>query len=254
VHHLSVIIITKNEERNIGRALDSVKHIADEVIVVDSHSTDRTQSICEEKGARFVTAGWQGYAATKNFANSLAKHDYVFSLDADEAVDIELEKTILMHKAKGFSGIYAVNRKTNYCGKWIHHSGWYPDKKIRIFPKSKTKWVGAFVHEELEFSEPLHHTDLDGHLEHYSYYDANDHRTRADKYSLLTARKMAAKGKKAGPLKPYLSAIGRFVSMYLFKLGFLDGKMGFRIARISAASNILKYKELRRLNKENAHH
>jgi glycosyltransferase involved in cell wall biosynthesis len=254
VHPLAVIIITKNEERNIGRALDSVRNIADEVIVVDSHSTDRTKTICEEKGARFVSADWQGYSATKNFADSLARYAYIFSLDADEAVDATLEKAILEQKTKGFSGVYTVNRKTNYCGKWIHHSGWYPDKKIRIFPKDKTKWAGEFVHEELAFSEALTNTELGGHLEHYSYYDADDHRARADKYSLLTAQKMAAKGKKAGLLKPYLSAIGRFVSMYLLKLGFLDGKMGFRIARISAASNILKYKELRRLNKQNAHH
>ncbi|MBI3136337.1 MAG: glycosyltransferase family 2 protein [Bacteroidetes bacterium] len=247
---LTVVIITKNEERNIGRALDSVSHIADEIIVVDSYSTDKTKSICEKKGAHFIQTDWKGYAATKNFANSLAKFPYIFSLDADEAVDKELEKAILAEKSKGFSGTYTINRLTNYCGKWIHHSGWYPDKKIRIFPKDKTQWVGEFVHEELAFSEPLGHTELPGHLEHYSYYSFEDHRMRADKYSLLTAQKMAARGKNAGALKPYISAVGRFISMYLLKRGFLDGKMGFRIASISAKSNILKYKELRRLNQQ----
>lgn len=246
---LTVVIITKNEERNIGRALDSVRHLADEIIVVDSYSTDKTQAICEQKGAHFIQTEWKGYAATKNFANGLAKHDYLLSLDADEAVDKILEAAILKVKEAGFKGTYTVNRLTNYCGQWIHHSGWYPDKKIRLFPKSKTHWVGEFVHEELSFSEQLPDTELPGHLEHFSYYSFDDHRARADKYSLLTAQKMAARGKKAGPFKPYLSAIGRFISMYLIKRGFMDGRMGFKIALISAKSNILKYQELRRLTK-----
>jgi len=218
VDKLSVVIITYNEERNIGRALDSVKRIADEVIVVDSFSIDRTKEICESHKVKFVQTVWKGYSETKNYANSLAENNYIFSLDADEAVDKIL------------------------------------DKKIRIFPKNKTKWVGEFVHEELQFSEGMNEVDLPGHLEHYSYYNYIEHRTRADKYSLLTAKKMAAAGKKAGVLKPYLSAMGRFISMYIFKLGFLDGKMGFKIAQISAQSNTVKYKELRKLNRENANH
>jgi glycosyltransferase involved in cell wall biosynthesis len=249
MHQLTVVIITKNEERNIGRALDSVSKIADEIIVVDSYSTDQTKAICEKKGAHFVQTEWKGYSATKNFANSLSKSAYIFSLDADEALDKDLEKAILTEKSKGFSGVYSVNRLTNYCGKWIYHSGWYPDKKVRIFPKEKTKWVGEFVHEELEFSENFSTQELPGHLEHYSYYSYTDHRARADKYSMLTAQKMAAKGKSAGVLKPYISALGRFISMYIIKRGFLDGKMGWKIATISAQSNIVKYKELRRLSR-----
>ncbi len=250
MHQLPVVIITKNEERNIGRALDSVSKIADEIIVVDSYSTDQTKAICEKKGAHFVQTEWKGYSATKNFANRLSKYAYIFSLDADEAVDKDLEKAILAEKSKGFSGTYSVNRLTNYCGKWIYHSGWYPDKKVRIFPKEKTKWVGEFVHEELEFSEIFSRQELPGHLEHYSYYSYTDHCARADKYSMLTAQKMAAKGKSASVLKPYISAIGRFISMYIIKRGFLDGKMGWKIAAISAQSNIVKYKELRRLSRQ----
>lgn len=246
---LSVIIITLNEERNIGRAIDSVREIADEIIVVDSGSTDKTKSICLEKGVQFVHKDWMGYASTKNFANSLANFDYVYSLDADEANDPLLNKAILKAKENGLKGVYTVNRLTNYCGKWIKHSGWYPDKKIRIFPKQDAQWDGAFVHEELVFKKELEHFELEGHLLHYSYYDYADHRARADKYSLLTAAKMNASGKKAGFLKPYLSAIGRFIGMYFIKLGWLDGKMGFKIALISAQSNVVKYKELRRLNK-----
>ena len=141
---------------------------------------------------------------------------------------------------------------TNYCGQWIKHSTWYPDWKVRIFPKSKTKWAGEFVHEELEFSEPMERHQLQGHLQHFSYYNYREHRTRADKYSVLTAQKLRASGKKAGPFRPYISGFGRFITMFILKLGFLDGWKGFKIAQISAQSNVLKYKELRRLNKENA--
>ncbi len=246
---LSVIIITLNEERNIGRAIKSVQTIADEILVIDSFSTDKTQEITEELGATFIQKEWQGYSATKNFANEQATFEYILSLDADEALNKELIHSVLEAKKSGLEGVYTMNRLTNYCGKWIKHSGWYPDFKIRIFPKSKTVWEGEYVHEELVFKEDLNNTNLQGHLDHYSYYDYKDHRARADKYSLLTAAKMNQKGKKAGILKPYISAFGRFVSMYLIKLGFLDGWKGFKIAQISALSNILKYKELRRLNK-----
>jgi glycosyltransferase involved in cell wall biosynthesis len=251
VDKLSVIIITLNEERNIGRAIDSVQSIADEIIVLDSFSTDKTQEICEGKKVRFIQHEWQGYAATKNYANSQAKNDWIFSIDADEACDQQMIEAISAEKDKGFSGVYMVNRLTNYCGKWIKHSTWYPDWKIRIFEKSKTKWVGEYVHEELEFTHEPKVTKLKGHLEHYSYYTYQDHRKRADKYSILTAKKLYAAGKTAGPLRPYISSFGRFVTMFILNLGFLDGWAGFKIAQISGQSNKVKYRELRRLNKEN---
>ncbi|MGV6860514.1 MAG: glycosyltransferase family 2 protein [Putridiphycobacter sp.] len=248
---LSVVIITYNEERNIGRALKSVQNIADEVIVVDSFSTDKTQDIVEAHGAKFIQRKWQGYADQKNFANQLANFAYIFSLDADEEVDAELEKEILKVKSNGFNGVYVVNRLVNYCGQWIKHSTWYPDKKIRIFPKTLTAWEGEFVHETLNIEEGGVQTELKGHLNHYTYYNYKEHRKRADMYSFLTAKKMHANGKKASVVKPYLSALARFVSMYIVHLGFLDGFKGFKIAQISAQSNIFKYKELRRLNHEN---
>ncbi|UKN00670.1 glycosyltransferase family 2 protein [Paracrocinitomix mangrovi] len=248
---LSVVIITLNEERNIGRAIDSVMKVADEIIVLDSFSTDKTAEICKDKGVRFVQEQWHGYAKTKNLANSLSTHEWILSLDADEALDETLQQAVLEAKERGFKGVYIMNRLTNYCGSWIKHSSWYPDFKIRIFPKSKTSWEGEFVHEELNFTENLVENKLKGHLLHYSYYTYTEHRSRADKYSILTAQKLHASGKKVGLMKPYISAFGRFVTMYILKLGILDGWKGFKIAQISAASNILKYKELIRLNKEN---
>jgi glycosyltransferase involved in cell wall biosynthesis len=246
---LAVVIITLNEERNIERCLKSVRDLADEIIVLDAYSSDQTAEICAKYQVRFVQRDWEGYSASKNYLNSLVSSEYILSLDADEALSAELYTEIKAEKENGFSGTYAVNRMTNYMGKWIRHSGWYPDIKPRLFPKEGSYWSGEYVHEEL-VHPPSEVKVFQGVLEHYSYYSYEDHRARADKYSLLTAKKFHAKGKKAGPLKPAISALGRFVAMYFIKLGFLDGWKGFKIAQISAQSNVLKYKELRRLNRE----
>lgn len=247
---LSVVIITHNEERNIERCLKSLRDIADEIIVVDSFSNDLTQKICEKYHVHFVQRTWEGYTATKNYANALAKGKYILSLDADEALSETLYKEILAEKQKGFQQIYAVNRLTNYLGKWIYHSGWFPDVKVRIFPREHSFWKGEFVHEELH-TPRLPIKQFKGILEHYSYYSYEDHQARADKYSKLTAQKHFQQGKRANFLKPWSSAIGRFIAMYILKLGFLDGWKGFKIAVISAKSNKFKYNELRRLQSEN---
>lgn len=249
---LAVVVITLNEERNIGRCLASVRDIADEIIVLDAFSSDRTEEICRSFGARFEQRAWEGYSASKNYLNALVTSDYILSLDADEALSPELLEEMHAEKQKGLSGTYNVNRLTNYCGKWIYHSGWFPDIKPRLFPKEGSYWSGEYVHEEL-ITPPSPEQTFKGVLEHYSYYSFTDHRQRADKYSVLTAQKFFAAGKKVGFLKPYLSAIGRFVAMYFLKKGFLDGRMGFKIAWISAQSNIVKYKELIRLHRENKH-
>lgn len=249
---ISATIITLNEERNIERCIQSLKEVADEIVVLDSFSTDKTEEICRAAGVRFEQRKWEGYSASKNYLNNLASNDYILSIDADEALDQKLSEAFLAIKETQTSHVYSVNRLTNYCGKWIRHSGWYPDVKTRLFPKKDSFWEGEFVHEELVYPEGLETIQLEGHLEHYSYYSYVGHRERADKYSALTAQKMFHKGRKASVLKPYLSALARFVSMYLFKAGFLDGKMGFKIAQISAQSNVFKYKELRRLHRESS--
>jgi glycosyltransferase involved in cell wall biosynthesis len=249
---ISATIITLNEERNIERCIRSLDGVADEIIVLDSFSNDRTEEICGSLNVRFEKRKWEGYAASKNYLNSMASYQFILSIDADEALDEALKCRIIQlknAKTNYSSTVFNVNRLTNYCGKWIYHSGWYPDLKTRIFPKKTCHWEGAYVHEELICSEKMNEIQLIGHLEHYSYYSFEEHRIRADKYSALTAQKMHAKGKKAGFFKPYISAIGRFVAMYFINKGFLDGYMGYKIAQISALSNIFKYNELRRLNK-----
>lgn len=247
---ISAAIITYNEEGNIARCIRSLQQIADEIIVLDSYSTDQTATICRQLNVRFEQREWKGYSQAKNYLNSLASFDYILSIDADEELSEELVASILHLKQTGSSEVYSVNRLTNYLGKWIYHSGWYPDIKVRLFPKEGSQWEGEFVHETLSYPMSKKVIVLQGHLNHYSYTSFEDHRRRADKYSLLTAQKFHAAGKKATILKPYISAIGRFIGMYFIKKGFLDGKMGLKIALISAQSNVLKYKELRRLNRE----
>lgn len=249
MNSLAVVIITLNEERNIERCLESIRDLADEIIVLDAFSTDKTAEICANYPVRFEQRTWEGYSASKNYLNSLASSDYILSLDADEALSEALYREIRAKKEKGFTGTYSVNRMTNYMGTWIRHSGWFPDIKPRLFPREGSYWSGEYVHEEL-VHPPSEVKIFRGILEHYSYYSYEDHRARADKYSLLTAQKFYARGKKVGPLKPAISALGRFVAMYFIKLGFLDGWKGFKIAQISAQSNVLKYQELRRLHRE----
>ncbi|MFT5858199.1 MAG: glycosyltransferase involved in cell wall biosynthesis [Flavobacteriaceae bacterium] len=249
---ITATIITLNEERNIERCIQSLRSVADEIIVLDSFSTDKTEEICRTAGIRFEQRKWGGYSESKNYLNALASHDYILSIDADEALDDELSEAFKAIKNDADPQVYSVNRLTNYCGKWIRHSGWYPDVKTRLFPKEGSFWEGEFVHEELVHPTDLLTIQLKGHLAHYSYYSYKDHRARADKYSALTAQKMFHKGKKASALKPYVSAVGRFFAMYFIKAGFLDGKMGFKIAQISAQSNVFKYKELIRLHRENS--
>lgn len=246
---LSAVIITFNEQLNIGRCLQALQGVADEIVVVDSFSTDNTEAFCRQfKNVKFIQREWQGYAQTKNWANQQATNEYIFSVDADEAPDEALRKALVIQKESGFSGAYELNRITNYCGQWVKHGGWYPDKKVRIFKKDIARWQGDFVHETLSLPTSEIITPLSGHLLHYSYHTLQDHKNRVEKYATLHAQKMFAERKTVFPGKALFSAIWKFKQVYFFKLGFLDGKAGFNIARFSAKAVYLKYRKLIELN------
>ncbi|HNO03862.1 MAG TPA: glycosyltransferase family 2 protein [Flavobacteriales bacterium] len=244
---LSVVIITRNEERNIARCINSVRTLSDDIVVVDSGSTDRTVAIATELGARVSMHTWAGYSAQKNHANALARHAYILSLDADEALSPELTASIRTAEQAGWHGAYGFNRLTNYCGRWVRHGGWDPDVKIRIFPKASARWTGDHVHETLELDPGTRVNHLAGDLLHWSYHSLSDHAERIERYSTLHARKMLAEGKRAGWVKRRLSPLFKFVQGYVFQMGLLDGSAGFHIARYSARAVALKYAKLHQL-------
>ncbi len=241
---LSAVIITFNEEKNIARCIHSLKDIADEVVVVDSFSTDNTVEICRQHGAKVIQRKWDDYSSAKNFGNRQAAHDWIFSIDADEAVSEELKKSILLIKGKG--GNYQFNRLTNYCGKWIRHCGWYPDRKHRLFDRNLWQWEGT-IHEKLKSNSNSFVSLLKGDLLHYSYESIEQHERQTEKFTDLSAAELFSRGIHPAIIKQYVSPVIKFFHCYFLKLGFLDGYYGFIICRISAASNFLKYKKLRTL-------
>lgn len=249
MQQLSVVIITYNEERNIERLLLSVRELADDIVVLDSFSTDRTADICSHYAVNFVQRKWEGYAASKNYANAQAKYDWILSMDADEALSDELKNSILELKKKEKVSTASFNRLTNYCGKWIRHCGWYPDTKLRLFDRRITKWEGL-IHEQLVMTPPQEVIHLKGDCLHYSYYNLQEHYAQTEKFTTLSANDLFQKGKKTNILKIYMSPFVKFLQMYFLKLGILDGYYGFMVCRISAYSSYLKYSKLLKLYKK----
>jgi len=247
---LSAVVVTFNEERNIGRCLESLRAVADEIVVVDSFSTDNTEAICKQHNAKFIQRKWEGYSATKNFANNAASHDWILSIDADEALSEELRKSIVEVKLQDKPPACSFNRLTNYCGKWIRHAGWYPDVKVRIFDRRTASWQGS-IHEELRFTtRPFPITHLEGDLLHYSYYTVDEHLKQTEKFTTLAAQSLFESGKRSNVFKLYTSPAAKFVQSYFLRLGVLDGYYGYKVSSISAYSNFLKYRKLMQLQKQ----
>ncbi|MCF8256609.1 MAG: glycosyltransferase family 2 protein [Flavobacteriales bacterium] len=239
MYQLSAVIITHNEERNIARCLASLHDVADEVVVVDSHSTDATQRICEEMGARFLQREWDGYSPQRNFAVDAAANDWILAIDADEELSPHLRESILKVKAENGHRNFKFNRKTNYCGQWINHSGWYPDTKFRLFDRRECGWEGL-VHETLTPPKSgIQH--LKGDLLHYSYSSIAEHIQRMDRYSTLSALELRDRGAEPSLLRIIISPSLKFFRFYFLQLGILDGVAGIVIASVSAYGTFLKY-------------
>ena len=249
---LSVVIITYNEEKNIERCLISVKAIADEIVVLDSFSIDQTQAICETHGVRFFQHAFDGHIQQKNRAITFASYPYILSLDADEAIDETLIKSIIKIKNNFNKDGYYVNRLTNYCGHWVKYCGWYPDRKLRLWDSRKGKWTGINPHDKYELTDGDKNTELlSGDLLHYSYNTLNDHYKQVEYFTTISSKAYFEKNKKAPFYKLVINPIFKFINHYLLRLGFLDGKSGFLISKISAYATYLKYKKLRDLYYQN---
>lgn len=241
---LSAVIITCNEELNIARCLDSVSKVADEIIVLDSWSTDRTVEIARSWGAIVKQGYFSGYIQQKNLANSFASNNYILSLDADEALDEELIASILAAKNNFTADAYTMHRATNYCGKFIRRGTWYPDTKIRLFKKHAAKWGGANPHEKIELPESATVAHLRGDILHYSFPTLESHIQKNNRYSTLAAKTMYTRGKKSSWFKLLVNPFWAFLHCYIIRLGFLDGYLGFSVAINSAHGTFLKYMKL----------
>ncbi len=248
---LSAVIITYNEEKNIERCLESLQTVADEIVVIDSLSTDKTKQICQSFNVQFIEQKFLGYIEQKNFAIAQTKYDFILSLDADEALSNTLKESILQQKQNGFEyNAYSMNRCTNFCGKWIKHGTWYPDKKIRLINKQKGKWGGVNPHDKLEMQSGSSVQHLKGDLLHYSYYALEEVITQNNKFTTIQAQAMLQQGKKASWVKLFINPLVAFINGYIFKLGFLDGADGFFIASSVAYQTMVKYAKLMKLQQQ----
>jgi glycosyltransferase involved in cell wall biosynthesis len=242
---LSVIVIALNQEANIGACLASVS-FADEIVVVDTGSTDRTVELARAFTDRVLTAPWQGFGPTKNYALDQARGDWVFSLDTDERVPLALREEILATiAADGPLDGYRVARKNYFCGRWIRRLGWYPDYTLRLFRRGRGRFRDREVHEEVVVAEPV--GTLKTPLEHYSYRSVSDYVARLDRYARLAAQELAKAGRRPCPGELFFRPLLAFFHLYFIRLGFLEGTPGYTLAVLMSMYKFLKYYYLREL-------
>jgi glycosyltransferase involved in cell wall biosynthesis len=245
---LSAVIITKNEEQNIRRCLESVK-FADEIIVIDSNSTDKTKEIAEKQGAKVFNFPWQGFGPAKQEGVNLATGEWILSIDADEEVPADLAKEIVnkISSANGISAFY-LKRKTMFLGRWILYCGWYPGYVLRLFQKKEGNFDNAVVHEKVETKGRVEYLQSD--LLHYSYPDLETYFSKFNRYTTLGAEEAFHAGKKAGWFGIIIKPPVSFLKHYIVRQGFRDGLEGFILSVLSAVAVLVKYAKLHTLHKE----
>jgi len=252
--NISAVIITFNEEQFIEKCLTSLEGIADEIVVVDSFSTDRTEEICRKYNVKFIQHPFDGFRDQKNYALQMATYKNILSLDADEALSDRLRESILKIKDKWECEAYRVSRRNNYCGTWIRFSGWYPDYQLRLFCADHGKWGELNLHEKFKMSNGAVVGKLKGDLLHWPYISLEDHKNKMEKYSLIGAEEYYKSGKKASLFTPYIHLTWGFFRTYIIRGGFLDGRNGFIICSLYAKSAFKKYNRLRELIRNGTPH
>ena len=247
---ISAVVITFNEERNIKRCLESLVGVADEIVVVDSYSTDRTEEICRSFNARFIKHRFKGHIQQKNWAILQASSPYILSLDADEALSDNLRTSILRAKENWTHDGYYFNRLTNYCGKWIRHTTWYPSRKLRLWDARKGSWGGFNPHDRFYLKPGASKHLLKGDLLHYSYYSISEHLAQINSFSSILAQSYYQRGRRVNMFTIMFRPLWRFINDFLLRAGFMDGYYGFVVSVNSAHEVFLKYVKLKSIYKE----
>jgi glycosyltransferase involved in cell wall biosynthesis len=245
---ISVVIITSNEAHIIANTLQSLQSVTNDIVVVDSGSTDDTVKICKQFNATVIETNWAGYGINKNKGIAAAKNDWILSLDADEAIDSTLHKTLLQLTLPGDEEVFNISFKNFFCNKWIRFGEWGFDKHIRLFNRKKVQWNNATVHENLVFPEDVKIKKLKGHILHYTVHNPKEYADKTDNYARMNAKKYFESGKSPNFFKQYFSPLFAFMLHYIFQFGFLDGKEGFIIAKTTARYTFLKYRYLKEMN------
>jgi glycosyltransferase involved in cell wall biosynthesis len=247
---LSVVIICKNEEDVISKTLQSLEGLCDDIIVYDNGSTDNTIEQVRKFKVQLHQGTWEGFGKTKNKAIALAKHDWILSLDADEAIDGELKQSLLALSLTEETIVYELKFKNFLGNKYLKHGEWGGDKHIRLFNRKKTHWDDAPVHEELLKPEGVVIKKINGYVLHQTMKDINDYASKMVRYAMLNAEKYQRQGKKTSWFRLRLSPGFAFFQNYILRLGFLDGHTGYLCARMTAYYTFLKYARLRELNRQ----
>ncbi len=246
---VSAVIITFNEEKRLEPALKSLAGLVSEIVVVDSFSTDNTVKLAKKYTTRVFQRKWTDYTDQKNYANTRTSSPWILSLDADERISPELHAEILkVKKEEPECDGFLIPRQVYYLGKWIRHSGWYPDRKLRLFRKEKARWEGEYVHERLAVEGKVQ--KLSGSIHHFTYRNISEHLDRINKFSELGAQKLYAKRKKCRWHRLVFMPFFRFVKSYFWRAGFLDGYPGFIISVLNGYSIFLRYAKLREIWKK----
>lgn len=247
---ISGVVITFNEERNIADCIVSMQGVVDEIVVVDSFSTDSTPEICKKLGVKFVQNPFAGHIQQKNLAMRQASFDYVLSLDADERLSPALREAILQEKINLTSDAYRFNRYNNFYGKWLKHGQWYPDDKIRLWNRKKAQWGGMNPHDRVILTNDLTVKWVKKDILHYSYPDIQDHFNQMVSFAKLAAESGFRNGKKSNLFLIIFSPLFKFLKRYFFRFGFLDGYYGFIACLNASLLNYFKYVNLLELQKK----
>lgn len=251
MQHISATIITRNEERNIERCLEALQGVVDEIVVVDSYSTDRTLEICKRYGCKITSREFRGFGSQRQYATGLTKHSYVLSIDADEMLDEELRESLRQLKENGFDHrVYAITVKTYFCGEPLAHSGFEPESHVRLFNKRYANWNLHDVSDRVSYPDSVSPVKLSGAIHHYRCTTIDEFVKKENRLASLEARVLANSSRTIWPATPWLKAAFNYVHSHLADFAWLDGRQGFTIAARRAKTTLEAYRMARRILQE----